>query len=59
MSINKDYMLARLKEPSTWRGIILVLTAAGVPIDPMMADKVIAVGIALSGLVGIFTADPK
>jgi len=55
----KDYALARLKEPSTWRGIILVLAAAGVPIAPAIADQVIAVGIAAAGLVGILTADNK
>ena len=30
----KDYILDRAKEPSTWRGFILFLTAVGVPIAP-------------------------
>ena len=38
----KDYILARAKEPSTWRGLILVLTAAGVPIAPAMAESIIS-----------------
>ena len=58
--MTKRYMVERLKEASTWRGIILVLTAAGVPVAPAMAEQVIAVGMALAGLVGILTADnPK
>ena len=53
----KDYISARAKEASTWRGIILLLTAAGVPIAPAMADTIVAVGLALAGLVGVTTVD--
>lgn len=51
----KSYVLARMKEPSTWRGVILVLTSLGVPIAPGMADAIIAVGLALAGLIGAVT----
>lgn len=51
----KNYILARAKEPSTWRGFILLLTAAGVPIAPAMADAIVATGLALAGLVGVVT----
>lgn len=53
----KDYILARAKEPSTWRGLILVLTAAGVPIAPAMAESIISVGLAIAGLIGAVTPD--
>ena len=53
----KDYILARAKEPSTWRGIVLMLTALGVPVAPAMADSIIAAGIAIAGLVGAVTPD--
>lgn len=49
----------RLKEPSTWRGIIMLLTAAGVPILPLQAETIITIGITVSGLVGVFTSDKK
>ena len=55
----KTYLLARLKEPSTWRGIILIMTSAGVGIEPAMADAIIGAGIGLAGLVGVVTADKK
>lgn len=55
----KDYILARLREPSTWRGIMLVLTSCGVGIHPDMADQIIAAGVGLAGIVGIVTADKK
>ena len=53
----KQYILERLKEPSTWRGIILILTAAGVPIAPEMQTAIISAGLALAGLIGVATPD--
>lgn len=51
----KAYILERMKEPSTWRGVIYMLTALGIPIAPALADSIIAVGLALAGLVGVVT----
>lgn len=53
----KSYLLERAKEPSTWRGVVLMLTAIGVPIAPAMADAIISTGLALAGLIGVVTAD--
>ena len=51
----KGFILARAKEPSTWRGLFLFLAAAGVPIAPAMADQIVTVGLALAGIVGMVT----
>ena len=53
----KAYILERLKEPSTWRGIVMLLTAAGIPIAPQMQDVIISAGLALVGLIGAATPD--
>ena len=53
----KQYLLDRAKEPSSWRGVILLLTALGVPIAPALADSIIAAGIAVAGLIGLITPD--
>lgn len=53
----KDYLLSRAKEPSTWRGLILILTAVGVPIAPALAESIVAVGLAVTGLIGVATPD--
>lgn len=53
----KSFLLARIREASTWRGIVLFLTAAGVPIAPAAADAVIAAGLAIAGLIGVFMPD--
>ena len=51
------YLLARLKEASTWRGIALLLTAFGVQVAPEVQDAIISVGIAVAGAVGVLFPD--
>lgn len=51
----KHYILDRMKEPSTWRGILLLLTAIGVPVAPELADHIVTGGLALVGIVGMVT----
>ena len=54
----KDFFLARLKEPSTWRSAIWVLTSFGlIAFKGEQAEAIIALGMALSGAVGIATPD--
>lgn len=53
----KDYILARAKEPSSWRGLFMILTAIGIPIAPELADAIITVGLAIVGAIGVATAD--
>ena len=51
-------MLARLQEPSTWRASIWVLTSFGlVAFKGEQAEAIIALGMALSGAVGIVAPD--
>ena len=52
-----NYFLARLKEPSTWRGIIAVLTAFGVTFSPEQVEFIISIGLAGIGLVGALFPD--
>jgi hypothetical protein len=49
-----SYVLDRLKENSTWRGIIMVATAAGLKLEPDAANAIIAAGLALVGLINVF-----
>lgn len=54
------WTLARLKEPSTWRGIILLLTVCGLKLQPEQQEAIIAAGLAVVGLIGVLTRDePK
>ena len=51
----KKYILDRAREPSTWRGAILFLTAIGVPIAPAVAEHIVTVGLGIVGLIGMAT----
>lgn len=53
----KYYLLDRVKEPSTWRGAILFLTAIGVPIAPELQTAIVSAGLGIAGLLGVLTAD--
>lgn len=51
------YIVDRLKEPSTWRGIIMLLTALGLSIEPELATAIVTAGVSAVGLVGVVTRD--
>ena len=53
----KSYLLERATEPSTWRGIVLLLTALGVPLAPAVAEQIVTAGLGLAGLIGVLSAD--
>jgi len=55
----KSYLLDRMKEPSTWRGLVLLLTALGVPMAPGLSDAIIAAGLGLAGLIGAVMPDRR
>ncbi len=52
------FVLARLSEATTWRGIFLLLTAAGVYTRPELQNAITAVGLSLTGLIGVVIPDP-
>lgn len=56
----KNFLIDRLDERSTWRGLVLIATALGVTLSPEQAEAIIAAGLAAAGLIGAFAADkPK
>lgn len=54
-----SYLVARFAEPSTWRGLIGIATAAGLTVTPDQAAAVVSVGMATAGVVGVITRDSK
>jgi hypothetical protein len=50
-------LIDALKQESTWRGIIAIVTALGVTISPELAGHIIAVGLALIGTINIAKKD--
>lgn len=52
-----NWMLRRLREPSTWRGLVWLATVAGLSLRPEQAEAIVTVGMALTGLLGVFLSD--
>lgn len=55
MSIN--WIVNRLREPSTWRGLVWLATAAGVSLSPELWESITAVGMAVAGLIGVISRE--
>ena len=49
-----NYVLERLKEKSTWRGLVALITALGVTLSPEQAEAIVACGLAAIGAVNVF-----
>jgi hypothetical protein len=47
------YIAARLLEPSTWRGIISLLTIFGVKLAPDQSEAILTAGVSLYSAVNI------
>ena len=47
------YILDRLSENSTWRGLILVGTAIGLKLEPELQNQIVAAGLGLVGLINV------
>ena len=47
-----DYLRARLLEPSTWRGLVLISTALGAMLTPEQQEAIVTAGLLIAGLVG-------
>lgn len=52
-----QFILERGKEASTWRGLVAIVTAAGISLSPELAEALVALGLAVIGILGVFTKD--
>jgi hypothetical protein len=48
-----DWIIRRFKEPSTWRGLIVLAGIAGYSINPELQEKIIAIGTTLLAAIEI------
>ena len=55
--MNKQYLLDRMKEPSTWRGLILVVTSFGIKLSPDQIEAITFTGLLLAGFLGAALPD--
>lgn len=57
--IMKSYILNRLAEASTWRGLFALITATGLAISPDQQTAIMTFGMAAIGMVGTLFPDLK
>ena len=50
-------LLAMLSQRSTWKGIVAILTASGMVLDPARADAIVAGGLTIIGLIQVLIDD--
>lgn len=46
----KDLILQYLRQSSTWRGLALILAAAGIAVDPALLEQI---GVGVVGAIGL------
>lgn len=54
-----NYILERAKEPSSWRGCLLLLTALGISIEPALQESILAFGLSATGLINLLRKERK
>lgn len=54
-----SYILNRLREASTWRGIIMLVAGGWATQHPEQAEAIIPIAIAVAGAIGTFLPDKK
>ena len=57
--MTKQEFIERLQEPSTKRGIVLILTMAGCKISPENIEAIMTIGGLIISGIAIFTSDKK
>ena len=53
----KTYILAQFQQASTWRGIVLMLTAMGALKNPQWGEAITALGLLIAGLIAVIFPD--
>lgn len=52
-----NWLLNQLKEASTWRGLVWLLTVFGIALNPEQTAAITALGMAVAGALGVFLKD--
>lgn len=47
-----SYLVCRMAEGSTWRGLIMIAAAFGAKVSPDQAEAIVLVGLGLAGVIG-------
>ena len=50
-------LLTKLKQESTWRGLIIIIAAFGVKLAPDLQEAIVGTAVAIVGLINILKKD--
>lgn len=53
----KDYFLENISQPSTWRGLTLILMASGISVSPENQELIMTIGLFVAGFIGAVVKD--
>jgi hypothetical protein len=53
-----DFAKTQGTQASTWRGLVMIASACGATLRPDVSAAIIALGMAVSGAIGVFATDP-
>lgn len=48
------WVIDQLRQPSTWRGIVMMATSFGIVVHPDLMEQIVAAGTGIAGLIGVF-----
>lgn len=54
-----EWIIERLKEATTWRGIVALITAAGIALSPEQVEAITLLGVALIGVIEVFRKEKQ
>jgi hypothetical protein len=54
-----DYLVTRMKEPSTWVSLGSMLTAIGFAVRPDLWQQISAVAMGIGGVLGVILSEKK
>lgn len=57
--MNRFEYLNRLREPSTWAGVGILLSLVGIDLAPADAQAIVNGGVALASLLAIFIGEKR
>ena len=49
-----DKLGIALGEAATWRGLVMIMTAVGIQLDPDQQAAIISAGLAIAGILAVF-----
>lgn len=54
-----NWLLARLKEQSTWKGLTLILSAVGIALSPEQMAAIVTAAVSVVGVIEVFRKEKK